>query len=48
MKNRLDVYRKNTFPLIDYYQKKGKLVTVKGDEGSIEDIFKKIEGIVKN
>ena len=48
VKNRLDVYRKNTFPLIDYYQKKGKLVTVKGDEGSIEDIFKKIEGIVKN
>ena len=43
IKNRLKVYRENTFPLIDYYGKKGKLVTVKGDEGTIEDVFANIE-----
>lgn len=47
IKNRLKVYRENTFPLIDYYEKKGKLVTVKGDEGSIEDIFAKIEKVLQ-
>ena len=47
IKNRLKVYRENTFPLIDYYEKKGKLVTVKGDEGTIEDIFAKIEKVLQ-
>ncbi len=43
VKNRLEVYRKNTFPLIDYYKKKGKLVTIKGNDGTIEDVFKNVE-----
>lgn len=43
VKNRLVVYRKNTFPLIEYYEKKGKLFTVRGNEGTIDDIFGKIK-----
>lgn len=42
VKNRLEVYRRNTFPLIDYYEKKGKLVTIPG-VGSIDEIYAKIK-----
>lgn len=38
IKNRLDVYRAQTEPLIDYYRKRGKLVTVDAD-GSIDDVY---------
>ena len=44
--NRLKVYRENTMPLIDYYEKKGTLVTIKG-VGSIDDIFKQVEKAVQ-
>lgn len=44
--NRLKVYRENTMPLIDYYDKKGTLVTIEG-VGSIDDIFKKVEKAVQ-
>lgn len=44
--NRLKVYRENTMPLIDYYGKKGTLVTIKG-VGSIDDIFKQVEKAVQ-
>ena len=44
--NRLKVYRENTMPLIDYYGKKGTLVTIEG-VGSIDDIFKKVEKAVQ-
>ncbi len=47
VRNRLKVYRENTFPLIDYYKKKGKLVTIMGNEGSIEDIYANIEKSLK-
>jgi adenylate kinase len=40
IKKRLDVYQKQTAPLIDYYSKKKIMKTVVG-VGSIEDIFKK-------
>ena len=40
IKKRLDVYQKQTAPLIDYYSKKNIMKTVMG-VGSIEDIFKK-------
>ena len=36
--NRLKVYRKNTMPLIEYYEKRGILQTIEGI-GSIDDIF---------
>lgn len=38
IRNRLDVYRKQTEPLIEYYQKQEKFHSVNG-VGSIEDIF---------
>ncbi len=41
IRKRLEVYRSQTMPLIEYYRKQGKLRTVKGD-GSIDDIFEKI------
>jgi adenylate kinase len=46
VRNRLKVYRDKTLPLIDYYDKKGKLLTIEG-VGSIEDIFKKVEKSVR-
>ena len=45
IRNRLKVYNQQTAPLIDYYQSKGLLRTIKG-VGKIEDIFKKIEKIL--
>ncbi len=36
--NRLDVYRENTEPLIDFYRDLGKLVTVDA-EGSIDEVY---------
>ena len=44
--NRLKVYRENTMPLIDYYAKKGTLVTIEG-VGSIDEIFAKVEKAVQ-
>ena len=44
--NRLKVYRENTFLLIDYYEKKGKLVTIEG-VGSIDDIFAKVKAAIQ-
>jgi adenylate kinase len=41
IKKRLDVYQKQTAPLIDYYSKKNIMKTVVGT-GSIDDIFKKV------
>lgn len=40
--NRLAVYQSSTQPLIDYYAKQGKLVTVDGMK-SIEDVYAQIE-----
>lgn len=41
VKHRLDVYHEQTQPLIDYYQKQGKLLTVDGTK-SLEDVFASI------
>jgi adenylate kinases len=46
VKNRLKVYRENTMPLIDYYEKKGTLVTLEG-KGDINEIFAKVRKIVE-
>ncbi|MBF0344924.1 MAG: adenylate kinase [Nitrospirae bacterium] len=45
IKKRLDVYRAQTEPLIDYYGKKGILKRVEGI-GDIDEIFKKICSIL--
>ena len=41
---RLETYEKQTAPLIDYYKKQGKLVTVHGGEGSPDEVFVQICG----
>ncbi len=45
VKNRLQVYKEQTEPLIDYYKKAGKLVTVDGDK-PIEEVFNSIVEIL--
>ncbi|MBR1888523.1 MAG: adenylate kinase [Candidatus Methanomethylophilus sp.] len=44
--NRLKVYRENTMPLIEYYSKKGTLVTIKG-VGSIDAIYEKVKEAIQ-
>lgn len=39
--NRLEVYRENTEPLIDYYATRGKLTTVNA-EGTIDEIYERL------
>jgi adenylate kinase len=41
VKNRLQVYLKNTAPLIEYYNEKGLLVTIDGDR-PVEDVFNSV------
>jgi len=45
IKNRLLVYRKDTSPLVKYYEDKGVLSTVKA-KGNIEDIFSSLSLLV--
>jgi adenylate kinase len=45
LKNRLAVYYKNTAPLIEYYKKQGKLVTVDG-MAPIEEVTKAISAVL--
>ncbi len=45
IKKRLDVYQKQTAPLIDYYSKKNIMKTVMG-VGSINDIFNKVTAVL--
>lgn len=46
VRNRLKVYRENTMPLIDYYQKEGTLVTIQGI-GDISEIFNKVKKAIQ-
>ena len=46
VKERLDVYKKQTAPLIDYYGKQGKLFAVNADL-PIEQVFDEILKVVK-
>ena len=39
--NRLDVYRENTEPLIDYYAKRNKLTTIDA-EGTIDEVYDRL------
>ncbi len=45
VKSRLEVYKKQTAPLIEYYKKAGKLVTVNGDM-AIDEVFNAIVEIL--
>ncbi len=46
VKNRLEVYHKNTQPLIDYYEKKGVLTTIPST-GSIDEIFELVKKAIQ-
>ena len=46
IKNRLQIYHKLTFPLLEYYKKKMLLYEIPGD-GKLEDTLKEIRGILK-
>jgi adenylate kinase len=46
IQKRLNVYRTQTEPLIDFYTKEGKFHGIEGI-GSIEDIFKKIDAVIQ-
>ncbi len=39
--NRLAVYRESTEPLIDYYKKRGKLITIDA-EGTIDEVYERL------
>jgi len=44
-RNRLDVYKQSTQPLIDFYQKKGLLRAING-MGSIQDVFGRVTKVL--
>jgi len=46
IRKRIEVYNAETHPLLDYYEKQGKLVTLEG-VGDIEVIFTKILEVLK-
>lgn len=45
IRNRLEVYRQQTEPLIDYYRKRGKLRTVDAD-GSIDEVYARLSAVL--
>ena len=46
MKQRFDVYKKETEPLIEFYRKQGILFKVNGDQ-SADKVFREIMEVVK-
>ncbi|MCQ2084712.1 MAG: adenylate kinase [archaeon] len=46
VKNRLEVYRKNTLPLVDYYTNAKKIVTIPGT-GDINEIFEQVKKAIQ-
>ena len=45
VRNRLAVYDSTTFPLIEYYQQQGKLLTVDGN-GTVEEVYGRILAVL--
>lgn len=45
IESRLDVYRRQTEPLIEYYRTRGKLEVVKAD-GSIDEVYERLSAVV--
>jgi len=44
--NRLDVYQKQTAPLLEYYQQRGIVAEINGEQ-SIDDVFKEIQEVIR-
>jgi len=45
IRNRMEVYRRQTQPLLDYYAERGKLRRVDG-MGSVDEVFERIDGVL--
>lgn len=45
--NRFDTFMKETYPLLEYYEKKGNLLKIKVDDITTEDIFNEIKKVIK-
>ncbi len=45
IENRLDVYRQQTEPLIEYYRSKGRLKTVDAD-GSMDEVYERLSAVL--
>jgi adenylate kinase len=45
VKKRLEVYFKETVPLIDYYARRGKLLEIDG-EGSVDEVAQRIVAVL--
>ena len=45
--NRFDTFMKETYPLLEYYEKKGNLLKIKVDNITTEDIFNEIKKVIK-
>ena len=45
IKSRLDVYRQQTEPLIEYYRSRGRLKTVDAD-GSMDDVYERLRAVL--
>ena len=45
--NRFDTFMKETYPLLEYYEKKGNLLKIKVDNITTEDIFDEIKKVIK-
>lgn len=46
VRNRIDVYEKNTAPLIDFYTKQGKLARVDGSASSPKEVYENLKGLI--
>lgn len=47
VKKRVEVYIQQTMPLLDYYRKQGKLITIHG-MGTIDEVFSRISAAIDN
>ena len=45
--NRFDTFMKETYPLLEYYEKKGNLLKIKVDNITTDDIFDEIKKVIK-
>lgn len=45
--NRFDTFMKETYPLLEYYEKKGNLLKIKVDDIITDDIFDEIKKVIK-
>ncbi len=47
IQKRLDIYRRQTTPLKDFYQEKGKYSAIQG-MGSVDEIFERIKSVINH